>query len=324
MFGRVVEFQLLANASCFSGREGVIEGSRSMRIELIQHYPNHLGGRIILVDQPLHLVREVVFGSPLGDHQMTPARLRLTHHKEVGRPVALVFIINAGRLSGLRRQGPPGLGNQLDTLLIKVDLRTASLIGLSIEIQDILHTRDKLGPYVRNTPLLILPRFERGFFNNRRTLSCENSLHRPNSTARSANNRKVQRLRPPGAVLHATAITCATPLAVSLGRAPGRGRSLKAPSPSSTNRWRVRSMVATLVPTASAISSSVSCSSAFSRIWARVSFRPLLLPLRLRRSNSSRSAAGKSTWYFFIASSDSSSPASPQVYPVDLYPSTPV
>jgi hypothetical protein len=61
----------------------------------------------------------------------------------------------------------------------------------------------------------------------------------------------------------------------------------------------------------------------FQQNLARVNLRPLVLPLRLNRSSSSRSAAVKSTWYFFIASSRSLSHLSPLVYSVDLHPSNP-
>jgi len=64
----------------------------------------------------------------------------------------------------------------------------------------------ELSAYFRYAPLGFLPRLELRFFNNRRTCSCEYDSAKPSSTILSANNRNVQRARPSGALLQATAI----------------------------------------------------------------------------------------------------------------------
>src|SRR5262249_11823646 len=168
--------------------------------------------------------------------------------------------------------------------------------------------------HLGNAPLLVLPGLEGIFLSRHRTVSYESFAQSPNSTALSASNRRVQRLRSPGALLQATAIKCAWPLTSSLGRGPGRGRSVRAFRFSSTNRRRVRSTVGTLVPTASAISSSLRPSSAFRRIRARVSLRAAVLPLRVSCTSSCRSAAVKATRYFFMGQACSSSPRCSRLY----------
>jgi len=138
--------------------------------------------------------------------------------------------------------------------------------------------RDKLGPDVGETPLLMLPGFEFVFLSSWRTVSRDSEGASPKATASSASNRNVQRSRPAGAGLQVTAMRWAAPLPVSRGGAPVRGRSVRAPMLSSTKRWRVRSTVTRLVATSSAISSSLSPSSAFNKIRARVICRAAVLP----------------------------------------------
>ena len=159
--------------------------------------------------------------------------------------------------------------------------------------------RDKLGPDVGETPLLMLPGFEFVFLSSWRTVSRDSEGASPKATALSASNRNVQRSRPAGAGLQVTAMRWAAPLPVSRGGAPVRGRSVRAPMLSSTKRWRVRSTVTRLVATSSAISSSLSPSSAFNKIRARVICRAAVLPERMRPNRVSRSWAVKSTRYFF-------------------------
>src|SRR5262245_12326623 len=285
-----------------------------MGVELIEHQANHLRFRILLVDQPLHLVRKVLQGAPFGHHHMTPGGLGFTEHKEVGGSLAFIFIIIPGYLSGLRRQRVALLSNQLHAFLVKVDFGPTGIVGLSIEIQHVFQTRHKCRAYLGDAPLLVLPGLKGVFLSKHWTVSYESASQSPNSTALSASNRSVQRLRSPGAELQAPAINCASPLASSLGRWPGRGRSVRALRFSSTNRRRVRSTVGTLVPTSSAISSSLSPSSAFRRIRARVSLRTAVLPLRVSCTSSCRSAAVKATRYFFMCQACSSSPRCSRLY----------
>src|SRR5262249_22340680 len=171
----------------------------------------------------------------------------------------------------------------------------ARIVGLGLEVQDVFQTGHKLRAYLGDAPLLVLPGLERIFLSSPRTVSYESFSPSPHSTALSASNRSVQRLHSPGALRQAAAIKCASPFAFSLGRWPGRGRSVSAPRLSSTKRRRVRSTVGTLVPTSSAIASSLSPSSALSKMRARGSLRAAVFPLRVSYSRGSRSAAVSST-----------------------------
>src|SRR5207302_5364313 len=110
--------------------------------------------------------------------------------------------------------------------LIEVDFRSLLIIRLFVQIQHILHASDKLGIHFRDAPLLVEPGLEFVFLSRRRTASRENDSAKPNSTTLPASKRRVQWLWPSGALLQAKAITWASCLPLSFGRAPGLGRSL--------------------------------------------------------------------------------------------------
>ena len=174
-------------------------------------------------------------------------------------------------------------------------------MGRCIQIQNIFHSPDKLSIDNRDAPLLPHPRLALVFLSLRRTVSVETSSTTFNSTKRSANNSKVQRFCPAGGLLSVSAIRTASPFLSSFSRAPGRGRSLSAPSRlPSTNRRRVRCTVDCPVCNASAISRSDFPSLASNNIRARLSLRAPCSPLLIRCSNEARYSSDKSTTYFFL------------------------
>ena len=140
-------------------------------------------------------------------------------------------------------------------------------------------------------------------FNDRRTVSSETLSTTPCSTNLAANSCVVHFLRPAGGTPRANDIKIASPSSFSFLGRPHRCRSLSAPSRfPSTNRWRVRWTVGTLVCRTSAISRSILSSSARRRIWARLIFRLERLPVLTMSSKRSRSSSIRSTMYIlFIA-----------------------
>ena len=126
------------------------------------------------------------------------------------------------------------------------------------------------GPEHANTPLVPHPKLKPLFFTSCRTVSCEMLSTTCSATKRSARSCSVHRFRPSGGLLWASVSRTASPFLSSFFCAPGRGRSLSAPSRlPSTNRCRVRCTVAVPVCNASDISRSLLPSSASSSIRAR-------------------------------------------------------
>src|SRR5262245_5228257 len=295
-----MQLQLLGDPPRFSRLERFIQRRNLMRVEIVQHDTNHRGFRVAFVHQPLHRVGEVELGALLRHLHMPPASLRFHEEKEVTRAVTLVFVIIAQWPPRLGGQRLPGLFDELLRGLIKVHLGPCRIIGLGVDLQDVFHSGDVLRTHCWDAPLFLQPRLEDRFFKTRRTLSYEYDAARPRATTRSASRCKVQRWRPSGAALQASAINRASAFASSLGGVPGRGRSASAVSPSSTKRWRVRSTVAR--PTARAAAMVLSCqpSAALRRIRARVTLRVACVPLCSKCSSCSRSSSSSVTRYVFL------------------------
>ena len=74
-----------------------------MRVEIIENHANHLGLRIALVDQPLHLLGKVLLGASLRHGDMPPPRLRLTANKQIASALALILVIFSLRAAGTHR-----------------------------------------------------------------------------------------------------------------------------------------------------------------------------------------------------------------------------
>ena len=277
-----MKFQLLGNTPSLSGFKRFIQRGHLVRIEIIQDNADHLGLWVSDIDQPFHLMSKIHFSPSLCDGNVPPASLRLTDHKQVARAVALVLIVIALNSASFGWQTSARLYDQLLAGLIKVYFRALFIKGLGVQLQHIFHASDELRIYFPDTPLLFEPGLELVFFSVRRTSSYEQESASLSCTTRSASNCKVHCLRPSGALLQASAIKRACAFGSSFGFLPGRGRSLMASNPASTNRLRRRSTVATPTLRAVTISSSVEPASALSRIRARVSLRVDVLPRWIR------------------------------------------
>src|SRR5512132_914709 len=295
----VMQLQLPGNAPCLGRLERFVERCDLMRVEMVQHHANHFGFGIAYVYQPLHFMGKVHLGALLRHMHVPPASLRLDKEKEISGAIAFVLVIKVLGLSRLHGQREPGLFDQLLVRFIKVDLGTSRIIGLGVDLQHVFHRGDKLRTDLWDAPLLLQPRLEVTFFKTLRTLSYEYDSVSPRATTRSASRCKVQRLRPSGALLQASAIRRASAFSSSLGCVPGRGRSSRAPSPSSTKRWRRRSTVTRPTERAAAMARSSQPSAALSRIRARVTLRVAWVPLCRSCSSCSRSSSASVTRYFF-------------------------
>src|SRR5260221_6406548 len=242
------------------------------------------------IDQPTHLVRKILPGTPVGDADMPPTDQRFKAHEQIGRSVTLVLGIVASYLTGLRQTGRANLINKLLATFVKADDRFQPVVRLFINSQHIFHGGHECCAGFRNTPFLYLPGFDLIFFNVWRTVSCETLSTTSSATNFSANTRILQWACPSGQSLHARAMRCASARPSSRRFWPGRASSVSAPlNPRSTKRWRVRSTVVRAVSNALAMSSSVHPSLAFNRICARFIFRAEISPLCVICSNSVRS-----------------------------------
>src|SRR5579871_7033244 len=88
MFGRVMKHQLARDTARFGCWEGGVQRGDLVRVEIVQHDTDDFGIGIAFVDQPLHLLREVDGGAPLGDGNMAPASQWLDDHEHIASAVA--------------------------------------------------------------------------------------------------------------------------------------------------------------------------------------------------------------------------------------------
>src|SRR5207244_10552765 len=149
----------------------------------------------------------VLLRAPLGHFHLPHARERLKPEKQVGAPVAQVFVVLARWLAGLHRLRLPLMVAQRLVRLLVADLRALRGVGPVVDLQHVLHLGHELAVRLaRQTPLLLQPGLEFPLLSTWRTVSCEILSTWPNSTIWFANSRGAQRWCPSGGSLQTRAL----------------------------------------------------------------------------------------------------------------------
>ncbi len=91
MLGGVVKLQTLGNATGLSRRKRLVEGRHPMRVQVVEHQPDHRDVGIAIVHQPLHLMGEVLHGALLGNGHMATSRLLLADEIQVARSLSFWY-----------------------------------------------------------------------------------------------------------------------------------------------------------------------------------------------------------------------------------------
>src|SRR5260221_835601 len=296
---RVMHLQSRPVALRFLGRKRLVEAGRRMGVQIVQHQADHARLGIDLIHQPTDGLRKIQPRALLGHSDTTQAGQRFDQHKQVRRPQALIPIVGALRGAGLARQWLAHLTMHHQRLFVKADLRSAGIVGLGIQVQDVLHGRHKVGIDVGNAPLLMLPGLQGVFLSNWRTVSGEVPRTYPNSTALPASMRSVQWSCPSGTLLQVIARRWAACPSVSAWRRRACRLSVStASTPPSPYRCRTWRMVWSEIAKASTILSVLQPSSHLSSTCARVKVRALALP---RRTNTSKCIRSSSLRWMGIA-----------------------
>ena len=207
--------------------ERLVQGCRTVRVQVVHDHPHHRGLRVSFVHQPTHLMGEVLHGAPLGHRHMTPARQRLTGQEQVADALPPVLVVLPQRNSGPGRQRWPRISQQLGRGLVEAYHRPSGVIGFGVEVQQVLHVGHELRAHLGNAPFLLLPGLESVFLRRLRTPSWDMEDANFNSTTLPASRRRVQWSCPAGGGLQARAIRWASPRSSSFRRrlAPGDGPS---------------------------------------------------------------------------------------------------
>ena len=112
VLGGVVELQPLRNPTGLWRRERLVQGRRTVRVQVVHDHPHHRGLRVSFVHQPTHLMGEVLHRAPLGHRHMTPARQRLTGQEQVADALPPVFVVLSPEFR--RRDGRVSANNWVD------------------------------------------------------------------------------------------------------------------------------------------------------------------------------------------------------------------
>ena len=167
--------------------------------------------RIIDLQEVLHLVCPVCLGPMFRCICLAPTGQCFSKQKDAAGPISYIFIIFPFRPTALHWNGCSGFAEKLVWFLIHADDRIIRIIGLLIQIQNILHTGDKCGiVFGRDNPALFQVRLELVFFRTWPTAAWEMLSIISNSTARSARRRKVHFPRPCGGSLQLKAMILAS------------------------------------------------------------------------------------------------------------------
>jgi hypothetical protein len=119
-------------------------------------------------------MRPVYVGAPSGDCDVAPPVERGKDQEQIAHTVTFIFIVLAWRLARLARQGLPSFFDLWLARFIHTHQGTGGCIRATIDCKRLLHGTNAVGMGLGwNTPLFFQPRFQRSFFNVRRTVSSE-------------------------------------------------------------------------------------------------------------------------------------------------------
>ena len=291
-----MELDSLQDAPRLGGREGFIQGSGRMRVQIILDKANGLRTRIDFIDHPLDTMCVVDLRPVVRYFDMAPAGKRFNEEKQIGGAQALILLINPLWLARLHCRGLPHVRLGCDQFFVEAHRGITRVVLLFVHIQDIFHRRDELGTYGWQTPLVVLPGLKFVFLSNWRMVSCEMDSTKPNSTAFPATKRTVQWSWPVGTGLHAMAIRWAACPPVNAWRYRCCRLSCStASTPPSRYTCRTRMEVLRLTSKAAQMCWSVQPSSAVSKMRARVKVRAVALPAWMNVCSDARSLSDSVT-----------------------------
>ncbi len=99
VFGRMVQFQPIQDVPGFFGREGLVQGTGRVRVEVVADQTDLGCGGKVLIHQVVHGVGPVQAGAVLRHRNMAPARQRGEAHEQVRHAVAHVLVVLVGRVA---------------------------------------------------------------------------------------------------------------------------------------------------------------------------------------------------------------------------------
>src|SRR5208283_4332384 len=133
-------------------------------------------------------------GAAVCNLNVPPALQRCEQHEQVGGAAPFVFVIDPLRLARFHRDWRACFRNELLGGLVQTDERHLRIVGLSINIEHLLHRRYECATGLRrDNPLLFAVRLKRVFFRTRPMVLSLARSTMPSSTTLFSSSRSVQR-----------------------------------------------------------------------------------------------------------------------------------
>lgn len=250
----VMPCKALGQSPCLGGRTPLRPTVGALRMQVVYHQHDLVGGRIAGVGQVPPQVGPVSGAPPL-PHLAPPAPSSRVHpHEEIGRPLAgRLRLLFASRAAGRGQRLAPR-GRQLRGLLVHADHGTVRGLGPGIPIPHLFPLGHNPCPRFGDAPGFEMPRRHRVFLSAVPTALCARLSPGSNPTRSPARTRHVHRACPAGGSEQASTTSGASTSPLILGSRPGPGFSPSAaPNPCCPSRPPVAETLLTLVPHAATI-----------------------------------------------------------------------
>ena len=207
MLWGVMELEPLCQTSGLLRFKCFIKSGKTVCVQVIQDQAHSDGVRIALIEHALDPPGPFFSRSTIKGRHMSLACQRFHFEKDLGNPIADIFMVDQRGPSWCTSHGGLDLSDELFIGFIHTDQRIVGVIRQLINMDNIFHVSYERGaPFRRDFPVLPEMRLKFVFFSMRCTVICETLGAKSNSTAFSASNRTVHRRRPSGVSEQAKAI----------------------------------------------------------------------------------------------------------------------
>ena len=164
VLGRVVERQLLREPPGLWCREGGVERSGGVGVQVIDHKSDACSVGELLVDEPPDHLGDVLLAMMVGDEHVAPCTPGTEDNEETFRATSFVLIVVACCPTGTWWDRSNDVTEELVRAFIEADNRMERIVRLSIEIKDVFHAPEEVRSDFTQAPLPLLPRLEPVFF----------------------------------------------------------------------------------------------------------------------------------------------------------------
>ena len=156
-----MELQFHRYALGFRRPKGFIQRAKTVDVQIVQYQHDQFDIWVAYINKLLDLVRPIQSRALLCDTLKALPTQGLEADEDVRRTIALVFVILALGVRGLRWNSFTRIAEQLRADFIHTDQPNIVTVGPGVDLQHIFHMRDKLSVgFGWNTPFIYSPGLE--------------------------------------------------------------------------------------------------------------------------------------------------------------------